>query len=47
MKIVASAVTLGTGRPGGREGPIAQSGSGFGAWLAGTLGLLDHPSGGS
>ncbi len=42
VKIIASAVTLGTGGSGGREGPIAQIGSGFGAWLAGTLRLSDH-----
>jgi CIC family chloride channel protein len=41
-KIVASAVTLGTGGSGGREGPIAQIGSGFGAWLATALRVSDY-----
>jgi CIC family chloride channel protein len=36
VKIVASALTLGTGGSGGREGPIAQIGAGFGSFL-GTL----------
>ncbi len=39
VKILASAVTLGTGGSGGREGPIAQIGSGFGAWFGRALGL--------
>jgi len=39
IKIVASAVTLGTGGSGGREGPIAQIGAGFGSLLAGILRL--------
>ena len=39
VKIVASAVTLGTGGSGGREGPIAQIGAGFGSWLGGILRL--------
>ena len=30
VKIVSSAITLGTGGSGGREGPIAQIGAGFG-----------------
>jgi CIC family chloride channel protein len=34
IKIVASAVTLGSGGSGGREGPIAQIGAGFGSFLA-------------
>ena len=33
VKIVASALTLGTGGSGGREGPIAQIGAGFGSFL--------------
>jgi CIC family chloride channel protein len=33
VKIVASALTLGTGGSGGREGPIAQIGAGFGSYL--------------
>ncbi|HZS34986.1 MAG TPA: chloride channel protein [Methylomirabilota bacterium] len=42
VKIVASAITLGTGGSGGREGPIAQIGSGFGAWFASALRLTDR-----
>src|SRR5204862_6423843 len=38
-KIIASAVTLGTGGSGGREGPIAQIGAGFGSFLGGLLRL--------
>lgn len=39
VKIVASALTLGTGGSGGREGPIAQIGAGFGSLLANALRL--------
>src|SRR6185437_9905499 len=39
VKIFASAITLGTGGSGGREGPIAQIGAGFGSWLGGLLHL--------
>jgi CIC family chloride channel protein len=39
VKIVASAITIGTGGSGGREGPIAQIGAGFGSFLAGVLRL--------
>jgi chloride channel protein, CIC family len=39
VKILASAVTIGTGGSGGREGPIAQIGAGFGSFLAGALKL--------
>lgn len=39
VKIVASAITLGTGGSGGREGPIAQVGAGFGSFWAGLLRL--------
>ncbi len=39
IKIVASALTLGTGGSGGREGPIAQIGAGFGSFLGGLLRL--------
>lgn len=39
VKIVASALTLGTGGSGGREGPIAQVGAGFGSFLANLLRL--------
>lgn len=41
VKLVASAITLGTGGSGGREGPIAQIGAGFGSFLATQLGLSD------
>ncbi|TWT79205.1 H(+)/Cl(-) exchange transporter ClcA [Planctomycetes bacterium CA13] len=39
IKTIASAITLGTGGSGGREGPIAQIGAGFGSWLATVLKL--------
>lgn len=39
VKIIASALTIGTGGSGGREGPIAQIGAGFGSFLAGALRL--------
>ncbi|QDT42482.1 H(+)/Cl(-) exchange transporter ClcA [Gimesia alba] len=39
IKTIASALTLGTGGSGGREGPIAQIGAGFGSWVAGLLKL--------
>jgi CIC family chloride channel protein len=39
VKIVASAITIGTGGSGGREGPIAQIGAGVGSYLAGLLKL--------
>ncbi|MGO9465820.1 MAG: chloride channel protein [Isosphaeraceae bacterium] len=39
VKIVASALTIGSGGSGGREGPIAQIGAGFGSFLGGVLGL--------
>lgn len=39
VKIVASALTIGSGGSGGREGPIAQIGAGFGSILAGLLRL--------
>ncbi len=35
VKIFASALTIGTGGSGGREGPIAQIGAGFGSFLGG------------
>ena len=41
VKLIASAVTLGTGGSGGREGPIAQIGAGFGSYFATRLGLSD------
>ncbi len=39
VKIIASALTIGSGGSGGREGPIAQIGAGFGSALAGMLRL--------
>lgn len=42
VKTLASAITLGTGGSGGREGPIAQIGAGFGSWLATRLRLSDR-----
>lgn len=39
IKMVASAITLTTGGSGGREGPIALIGAGFGSLLATRLGL--------
>jgi len=39
VKIVASALTLSTGGSGGREGPIAQIGAGFGSFLGSLLRL--------
>jgi chloride channel protein, CIC family len=39
VKIIASALTLGTGGSGGREGPIAQIGAGFGSLLGNLLHL--------
>ena len=39
VKLFASVITIGTGGSGGREGPIAQIGAGFGSLLAGGLGL--------
>jgi len=42
IKMVASAITLGTGGSGGREGPIAQIGAGFGSFLARKLKLSER-----
>lgn len=42
IKTIASAVTLTTGGSGGREGPIAQIGAGFGSFLATKLKLTDR-----
>ncbi len=39
IKMISSALTIGTGGSGGREGPIAQIGAGFGSLLSRTLGL--------
>jgi len=42
IKTIASAITLTTGGSGGREGPIAQIGAGFGSFLATRLQLSVH-----
>ncbi len=42
VKTLASAITLTTGGSGGREGPIAQIGAGFGSFLASRLKLSDR-----
>jgi chloride channel protein, CIC family len=42
IKTIASAITLGSGGSGGREGPIAQIGAGFGSFLATRLGLSER-----
>ena len=42
IKTIASAITLTTGGSGGREGPIAQIGAGFGSFLATRLKLTDR-----
>ena len=42
VKTLASALTLTTGGSGGREGPIAQIGAGFGSFLATRLNLSDR-----
>ncbi|MAG57385.1 MAG: chloride channel protein [Planctomycetes bacterium] len=42
VKTLASAITLGTGGSGGREGPIAQIGAGFGSWFATRLRLSNR-----
>jgi len=42
IKTIASAVTLTTGGSGGREGPIAQIGAGFGSFLATKLKLSER-----
>lgn len=39
VKLIASAITLGTGGSAGKEGPIAQIGAGFGSYLAQRLKL--------
>ncbi len=39
VKLISSALTIGTGGSGGREGPIAQIGAGFGSVLGGLLGF--------
>ena len=42
VKTIASALTLSSGGSGGREGPIAQIGAGFGSFLATKLGLSER-----
>ncbi len=42
VKGICSALTLGMGGSGGREGPIAQIGAGFGSFLGQRLGLSDR-----
>ena len=42
VKTIASAITLTSGGSGGREGPIAQIGAGFGSFLATRLKLSDR-----
>ncbi len=39
VKVIASAITIGSGGSAGKEGPIAQIGSGFASWFAGLLKL--------
>ncbi len=39
VKIIASAITIGSGGSAGKEGPIAQIGAGFGSFLASVLRL--------
>jgi chloride channel protein, CIC family len=42
IKTIASAITMTTGGSGGREGPIAQIGAGFGSFLATKLNLTER-----
>lgn len=42
VKTIASALTIGSGGSAGKEGPIAQIGSGFGSFLASVLRLNDR-----
>lgn len=42
LKTIASALSLGTGGSGGREGPVAQIGGGFGSMWADLVGLTDR-----
>jgi len=42
VKAISSAITIGTGGSGGREGPIAQIGAGFGSILAKALNLSTY-----
>ncbi|HEV7129768.1 MAG TPA: chloride channel protein, partial [Ktedonobacterales bacterium] len=42
IKLLASAITIGSGGSAGREGPTAQIAAGFGSWLGDLLHLDDH-----
>jgi CIC family chloride channel protein len=42
LKTIASAITLGTGGSGGREGPVSQIGGGFGSLWSDIFGLGDR-----
>ncbi len=42
IKLVASAITIGSGGSAGREGPTAQISAGFGSWLSDLLHLDEH-----
>jgi CIC family chloride channel protein len=42
VKAISAAITIGTGGSAGREGPIAQIGSGFASILGSRLGLSSH-----
>jgi chloride channel protein, CIC family len=42
IKLLASAVTIGSGGSAGREGPTAQIAAGFGSWLGDVLHLNEH-----
>jgi CIC family chloride channel protein len=42
VKLLASAITIGSGGSAGREGPTAQIAAGFGSWLGDLLHLDDH-----
>ncbi len=42
IKLIASAITIGSGGSAGREGPTAQIAAGFGSWLGDVLHLDEH-----
>ncbi len=42
VKLVASAITIGSGGSAGREGPTAQIAAGFGSFVADVFSLNDH-----
>jgi CIC family chloride channel protein len=42
IKLIASAITIGSGGSAGREGPTAQIAAGFGSWLGDVLHLNEH-----